>query len=73
MKRLILGDNADVLPTLPEKFARVTYIDPPFNTGKVQKRARIKVAYRHTGLAAVRHPASAMMTSLRASQAILRG
>ncbi|MEI7895043.1 MAG: site-specific DNA-methyltransferase [Myxococcales bacterium] len=43
MKRLILGDNADVLPTLPEKFARVTYIDPPFNTGKVQKRARIKV------------------------------
>jgi len=43
MKRIILGDNADVLPTLPEKFARLIYIDPPFNTGKVQKRDRIRV------------------------------
>ncbi len=42
MKRIILGDNADVLPTLPEKFARLIYIDPPFNTGKVQKRDRIR-------------------------------
>lgn len=38
MKRIILGDNAEVLPTLPEKFARLIYIDPPFNTGKVQKQ-----------------------------------
>lgn len=43
MKKIILGDNADVLPTLPEKFARLIYIDPPFNTGKVQKRDRILV------------------------------
>ena len=43
MKKIILGDNADVLPTLPEKFARLIYIDPPFNTGKVQKRDRIRV------------------------------
>ncbi len=43
MKKIILGDNADVLPTLPEKFARLVYIDPPFNTGKVQKRDRIRV------------------------------
>jgi site-specific DNA-methyltransferase (adenine-specific) len=43
MKRIILGDNADVLPTLPEAFARLIYIDPPFNTGKVQKRDRIRV------------------------------
>jgi site-specific DNA-methyltransferase (adenine-specific) len=43
MKRIILGDNADVLPTLPEKLIRLAYIDPPFNTGKVQKRDRIRV------------------------------
>jgi site-specific DNA-methyltransferase (adenine-specific) len=43
MKKIILGDNADVLPTLPEKFTRLIYIDPPFNTGKVQKRDRIHV------------------------------
>jgi site-specific DNA-methyltransferase (adenine-specific) len=43
MKKIILGDNADVLPTLPEGFARLIYIDPPFNTGKVQKRDRMRV------------------------------
>jgi site-specific DNA-methyltransferase (adenine-specific) len=43
MKKIILGDNADVLPTLPEKFARLIYIDPPFNTGEVQKRDRMRV------------------------------
>jgi site-specific DNA-methyltransferase (adenine-specific) len=43
MKRIALGDCIDVLPTLPEGFARVAYIDPPFNTGKVQKRDRMKV------------------------------
>jgi site-specific DNA-methyltransferase (adenine-specific) len=31
------------LPTLPEAFARLIYIDPPFNTGKVQKRDRMRV------------------------------
>jgi site-specific DNA-methyltransferase (adenine-specific) len=43
MKRIVLGDNAEVLPALPEKFARLIYIDPPFNTGKVQKRDRMRV------------------------------
>jgi site-specific DNA-methyltransferase (adenine-specific) len=43
MRRIILGDNAEVLPTLPASFARLIYIDPPFNTGKVQKRDRIRV------------------------------
>src|SRR5277367_5885959 len=48
MKKIILGDNADVLPTLPEGFARLVYIDPPFNTGAVQKRDRIR-AVRSAG------------------------
>jgi site-specific DNA-methyltransferase (adenine-specific) len=43
MKQVILGDNAKVLPTLPKAFARLVYIDPPFNTGKVQKRDRMRV------------------------------
>jgi site-specific DNA-methyltransferase (adenine-specific) len=43
MRKIIFGDNAAVLPTLPDKFARAIYIDPPFNTGKVQKRDRIRV------------------------------
>jgi site-specific DNA-methyltransferase (adenine-specific) len=43
MKRIILGDNAEVLPTLPPAFARLIYVDPPFNTGKVQARQRVRV------------------------------
>jgi site-specific DNA-methyltransferase (adenine-specific) len=43
MKQIFLGDNAEVLPQLPEKFARLMYIDPPFNTGKAQKRDRMRV------------------------------
>jgi site-specific DNA-methyltransferase (adenine-specific) len=43
MRKIILGDNAAVLPALPDEFASVIYIDPPFNTGKVQKRDRIRV------------------------------
>jgi site-specific DNA-methyltransferase (adenine-specific) len=43
MRRIVLGDNAEVLPQLPEKFARLMYIDPPFNTGRAQKRDRMRV------------------------------
>ncbi|HEY4015585.1 MAG TPA: site-specific DNA-methyltransferase [Polyangiaceae bacterium] len=43
MKRIVLGDCAAVLPTLPRAFARLCYIDPPFNTGRVQKRDRMRV------------------------------
>jgi site-specific DNA-methyltransferase (adenine-specific) len=43
MKRILLGDNLRVLPTLPAGFARLCYIDPPFNTGRAQKRARMRV------------------------------
>jgi site-specific DNA-methyltransferase (adenine-specific) len=49
MRRIILGDNAAVLPTLPEGFARLAYIDPPFNTGSDQKRDRIRATQSDTG------------------------
>ena len=43
MNRIILGDNLRVLPTLPRAFARLVYVDPPFNTGHAQERERIRV------------------------------
>ncbi len=35
---VVLGDCADVLPTLPDSAFQLIYIDPPFNTGKPQQR-----------------------------------
>lgn len=35
---LIGADNASVLATLPDAFFQLIYIDPPFNTGRTQKR-----------------------------------
>lgn len=40
---IVHGDCAEVLPTLPASFARLVYVDPPFNTKKRQKRDRMKV------------------------------
>ncbi len=42
MNRIILGDTAEVLPALPARFARLVYVDPPFNTGARQRRARFR-------------------------------
>lgn len=39
---IINADNADVLPCLPDGSFRLIYIDPPFNTGKTQRRQAIK-------------------------------
>ena len=33
MRQIHFGDCADLLPRLPAGFARLMYIDPPFNTG----------------------------------------
>ena len=43
MGDIILGDNLDVLRTLPDAAFQLIYVDPPFNTGKTQSRTRIKV------------------------------
>lgn len=43
MRRIIHGDNLTALDHLPERFARLIYIDPPFNTGRTQRRDRIRV------------------------------
>lgn len=43
MKKILEGDNLSVLRTLPRAFARLVYIDPPFNTGRRQARERMHV------------------------------
>lgn len=40
---LVAGDNLPVLEALPDAFFDLIYIDPPFNTGHVQKRQTITV------------------------------
>jgi DNA modification methylase len=35
---IYFGDNAEVLPRLPDGFFQLVYADPPFNTGKAQTR-----------------------------------
>lgn len=39
---VILGDNASVLPKLPDASVQLIYIDPPFNTGKAQERKSLR-------------------------------
>lgn len=43
LRKIVQGENLAVLATLPDAFAELLYIDPPFNTGGVQSRKRIKV------------------------------
>lgn len=45
MNQLIFGDNLKALRTLPDESVDLIYIDPPFNTGKVQKRTTIKTVH----------------------------
>jgi site-specific DNA-methyltransferase (adenine-specific) len=40
--RVIHGDCLDVLPSIPDGSVDLVYVDPPFNTGKTQRRARIR-------------------------------
>jgi site-specific DNA-methyltransferase (adenine-specific) len=48
-RRIVLGDSADVLPTLPDGCADLIYVDPPFNTGRPQRRQRIRVVRDEDG------------------------
>ena len=46
---MILADNLLVLRELPDASVQLIYIDPPFNTGKVQKRESIRTVRSDTG------------------------
>ena len=67
MKRIVLGDNLQVLRALPDAVARLVYIDPPFNTGGAQERARLRtVQDRHgdrVGFAGRRYHTEVLGTS----------
>ena len=42
MRRIVYGDNLAVMQGLPSASVPLIYIDPPFNTGRTQARARIR-------------------------------
>jgi site-specific DNA-methyltransferase (adenine-specific) len=46
---VVLGDAADVLPTLPSEAFQLIYLDPPFNTGKAQRRRTLATARDDAG------------------------
>jgi len=46
---VVFGDNADVLPRLPDRSFQLIYIDPPFNTGKVQQRRTLSTRRSEKG------------------------
>ena len=46
---VIQADNLKVLEEIPSGSVQLVYIDPPFNTGKVQKRQSIKTVRSDTG------------------------
>jgi site-specific DNA-methyltransferase (adenine-specific) len=39
---IYLADNLDVLACLPSASVDLIYIDPPFNTGRVQRRTQLR-------------------------------
>ena len=43
------GDNLPILRELPSSYFDLIYIDPPFNTGKVQARTRIRTVQDQAG------------------------
>jgi len=46
---LVQGENLEVLRALPDAFVDLIYIDPPFNTGRAQARARLRTTQDENG------------------------
>jgi site-specific DNA-methyltransferase (adenine-specific) len=44
-----LGDNMELLPRLPDAAFQLIYLDPPFNTGREQRRLRLATEADPTG------------------------
>jgi site-specific DNA-methyltransferase (adenine-specific) len=49
MNRIIHSENLAVLQTLPSESVPLIYVDPPFNTGRVQVRPRLKTIRDEAG------------------------
>jgi site-specific DNA-methyltransferase (adenine-specific) len=67
VRRIVLGENLDVLPALPDSLADLIYIDPPFNTGGRQSRTRLRTTRAtdgdRTGFGERRYRSQALGTS----------
>jgi site-specific DNA-methyltransferase (adenine-specific) len=49
VNRIYFGDNLPILEEMPSGSIELIYIDPPFNTGKVQKRTQVRTVRSDTG------------------------
>ncbi len=49
MNKIYFGDNLPILRELPAGSAQLVYTDPPFNTGKVQKRTSLQTVRDDAG------------------------
>lgn len=47
--RVIQGDNLAVLQSMPDESIQLIYVDPPFNTGRVQSRGSSRTTRTETG------------------------
>jgi site-specific DNA-methyltransferase (adenine-specific) len=47
--QVVLGDNMEVLHAMPAGCVNLIYIDPPFNTGRVQRRQSLKTKRSDSG------------------------
>jgi site-specific DNA-methyltransferase (adenine-specific) len=47
--RIFFADNLDVLRSLPSESVGLIYIDPPFNTGKTQRRTQLRTVRSESG------------------------
>jgi len=46
---IYFGDNLDILKKIQPESINLVYVDPPFNTGKIQSRTRIKTTRSEKG------------------------
>ena len=49
MRRVVHGENLKALATLPSGSANLVYLDPPFNTGRAQKRRTLRTVRDEEG------------------------
>ncbi len=49
MNYIYLGDNLPIMKAMPAESVDLIYVDPPFNTGKVQARTRLKTTRDDNG------------------------
>jgi len=49
MNKIFFGDNLKILKSLPDESVDLIYIDPPFNTGKIQARTTIRTIKAENG------------------------